>query len=478
MEFTRRQVLQASSLAAGAVLLAACKPAAPTPAPAAEKPAEKPAEKATAVPAKAEPVEITYLVRSDLSPMMLEWEQVTVKEFEGQNPDIKINVVGVPWGDYNAKLLAMYAADMPPEISANYAAGFATFYANDAIIALDDFVEAHNVDLGVFHESCIAALTRKGKLWAMPLAHMPVLMFYNKSLFDEAGVAPPPMDWGDKSWTNDKLLEVSSEIAHDVDDPTKAVYAIDFEAGQLGVSSWRWGRDPFNGKGGPELTEAYQTGLVTEAFYTDPQVVAMHQFRCDLAFKHHVMPRPSDTDLLKQVQNFTLMTGRIAMAIAGGWQFTQFLAVKPSWEWGVAPIPYGPAGVNTAPLFNDSWMLSQGAAHPEEGFKFLTYLTVGKGAEHYARITGFISANKTLYDVFFDAIAEVPNLAMSKEQLRKTTLAAFDYGYVTPGKTLDRYPEWNQAYNQTTGPMWNDEVSVEEGMATVQEKMENLIATA
>ena len=472
MKLARREWLKLSAMAGTGLILASCQPAAtPTP-----KPAAKPAEKATAPPAKEEKVEVTYLVRSDLSPTMKEWEDVTVKEFEEMHPNIKVNVIGVPWGDYNAKLLAMYAADMQPEISANYAAGFATFYANDAIVALDDFVASKGVDLSVFEPACIAALTRGGKLWAMPLAHMPVILFYNRDLFDKAGVDPPPKDWSDTSWTTDKLLEVSRKLSHDVDDPTKAEWGVDFETGQLGVMSWAWGADPFNDKGGPELTQAYQDGIVTEAFYTAPKVMAMHKYRSDLAFEHKVSPRPSDTDILKQVQNFTLMTGRIAMTNAGGWQFNQFLVVKPSWKWGVAPLPYGPGGKNTSPLFNDSWMLSAGCREPDAGFELLTYLTVGKGAEHYARITGFMAANTNLYSIFFDSIAEVPNLAMTREEVEATTLQAFEYGYVTPGKTLDRYPEWNNAYNQTTSPIWNNEVSVEEGMQGVQEKFESLIA--
>ena len=68
--------------------------------------------------------------------------------------------------------------------------------------------------------------------------------------------------------------------------------------------------------------------------------------------------------------------------------------VKPEWKWGVAPLPYGPAGVNTPPLFNDSWMLSAGAKIPEAGFDFLKYLALENGSKIYAEMTGFFPANK------------------------------------------------------------------------------------
>jgi multiple sugar transport system substrate-binding protein len=471
---SRRDFLRWSAAFTAGALVAAC---APTQAPPAQAPAEEKPAEAKEEPKPAEKIAISYLVRNDLSVKMKEWEDVTVAEFQEQNPNIEVQVVGVPWGDYNAKLLAMHAAGTPPEISANYAAGFPTFYANDAIVALDEFVSAKQVDLGVFEQSCIDALTRQGQLWAMPLAHMPTLLFYNKSLFDKAGVEPPPIDWTDKSWTTDKFREAAKQIGHDTDDPSKAEWGGEFWSGQLGVATWLWGGDPFNGKGGPEQTQAYQDGIVTEVFYTSEKVTAMHTYRRDLVYEDAVMPKPSDTQLLQQTQNFTLMTGRLGMTIDGGWQFTQFAAVQPSWEWGVGALPYGPGGVTTTPLFNDSWMLSKGSKEPEAGFDLLTYLTVGKGAEHYARITGFIPANKTLYPVFFDAMEAIPNLAMTREDLEKAVKDAFLYGYATPGKTLDRYPEWNSAYNQTVGPIWNNEVSVEDGLKAVQERFEQILAT-
>jgi len=433
-------------------------------------------EAPTALPAAKEPVKISYLVRNDIGAPMLEWADVTVKEFQEGNPHIAVEMIGVPWGDYNAKLLAMFATGSPPEISANYAAGFATFYRNGAIAPLDALVEARNVDLSVFEQACLDALTREGKLWAMPLAHMPVLMFYNKDLLEEAGAPLPPTDWSDTSWTLERMIEIAETVSKDTDDPSKGQWGVDFSVNQLGVASWIWGKDPFNDRGGPELTAAYQTGVITEAFYLQPEVVAAHKLRRDLAYEYRIAPRPTDTEILAQVIGFILMTGRVGMMNQGGWQFNQFLVVQPSWAWGVAPTPYGPAGKNTTPLFNDSWMLSSGAPQPEAGFEFLTYLTVGKGAEHYARITGFIPANKTLYPIFFDSVMENGgNVGLPREDLENVIIQAFQYGYATPGKTLDRYPEWNEAYGQTTGPIWNNEVTVEEGMQAVQARFEDLI---
>jgi len=463
----RRDFMKLTSMAVGGAALAACAPAA-APSGGASTGAAEPA---------AEQVTVTYLIRTDIGAGITEWTKASSEEFEQLRPDIKIEQVGVPWGDYNAKMLAMFAAGTPPEITANYAAGFPTFYANGAITPLDDLVASTDSDLSIIEGAAINAVTRDGKLWALPLAHMPVLAFYNKALFDEAGVPVPPSDASDTSWTLDKMFESATALSHDVDDPTKAAWGMVFPAGQLGVYSWGWGIDPFNDKGGPELTEAYQTGKLSAAYYDRPEMAEYFQWIVDLTHKYGVAPRPSDTDAMTQTSGWPLMTGRIAMFVDGAWQITNFVTVQPEWEWGLAPMPYGPAGVNTPPLFNDSWMLSEGAAQPEAGFDFLKYLALENGAKLYAELTGFFPANKDNYGVFFDATMAIPSFAMTREELEQVFASSFALGYPTPGKTLENYPELNTAFNQTTAPIWNAETPVAEGLVGLQAQMDTIIAT-
>ena len=466
MSLSRRHFLKAGSLAAASWAVAACVPSEPS--------VEMPAD---AGAAQAE-TEITYLIRSDIGVKIQEWTDEAIADFATVEPSIQVETIGVPWGDYNAKLLAQYAAGDPPEISANYAAGFPTFYANDAIVALDELVSEHNVDLSMIEQAALDAVTRNGKLWALPLAHLPTIVYYNLDLLEEAGARVPPIDWADTTWTTDAMLEAAVTAAQDMDDPTQAQYGMMFGTGQLGVFEWLWGADPFNDVGGPEHTEAYRTGLVTEAFYDSETMNAFIGWVYDSIYgETKVSPRPSDTDAIQQLVGWPMMSGRIGMAINGAWSVTNFASVQPSWRWGVGAFPYGPAGVNTSPLFNDSWMLGKGAAEQEAGFTFLKYLAVDRGAELYAQITGFFPANKNNYAIYFDSLMDIPNMALSREDAETALLDAFKYGYVTPGKTLDSYPEWNSTFNQTMGPIWNAETSVADGLQQVQAQFESVIAS-
>lgn len=467
-KLSRRDFLRATTFVASGAALAACTPAA-TPGASEEEPKEQPKQ-------PAEPVTITYLVRSDIGPKMLEWADVSVKEFQEITPDIKVEMVGVPWGDYNAKLLAMFAAGTPPEISANYAAGFATFYSNNAILPLDNYISAEQVDLSVIEKAAVDAVTRNGKMWAFPLAHMSSLIFYNRDMFDKAGIEALPFDWEDTTWDLDKYLITVKNLSHDVDDPNKAEWGGVFGTGHLGVYCWRWGFDPLNNKGGPEMTEAYKTGKLTETFFDSENFVNYMTWVSDLTLTHKIAPRPSDTDAITQAVGWPFMSSRIGTFVDGLWQVAAMAALEASWKWAMAPLPYGPTGKNTTPLFNDSWMLSANSKNPDAGFKFLKYIGIDNGATLYAKIAGFFPANKKNYDVWYDATMAIPGFSMTRDELKKVVEGGFTHGFPTPGKTLERFPELNTIFNQTTSPIFTGEAKVADALKNTQDQFATLIS--
>jgi multiple sugar transport system substrate-binding protein len=473
MKLTRRDCLKWSAAGLAGMALAACTPK-PTPTVAPKTQATQPAVAPTQPPTKAaQPVEITYLVRTDMTPAWLKWDELCVAEFQQQNPNIKVNLVGVPWGEYNAKLLALYAAGTPPEISANYAAGFSTFYVNKAITPLDDFLAADKVDMSQFHAKVLEALTRDGKLWALPLDHQTSHVFYNIQLFEKAGIKPPPTDWSDKSWTTEAMLEVAQKLTSNVQDPLKTVWGMDFTAGQLGTHSWMWGADPFNNKGGPEFTPAYKTGIITEVHYNQPKIAAFFQWLADAIYKLRVAPRPTDSATIQQSAGWPFLSGRVGMITAISYSVNQFLTTKiTDWKYGLATYPYGPGGVNTPPLFNDSWMLSAKAKQPQAGWAFLKYLGLGNGAKLYAEFSGCVPAIKSLRPIWFDTIMNKTNIGITRAQLEQVVLGNYDVGFETPGKTLDRFPEWNTAYSQVAGPLWAGEKSVQDTLQALQSAFE------
>ena len=197
-ELSRRAFLQNVALGMGVLALAACTPAAPA------SEGGSPAASGDPVPA---------LLRAGAGEE--DFFNRVIDTFEEQHPDIKVNRVFAPGGsDYITKLDLMIAGGDPPAIYAPFSSrGYRYYAARGLSQELDDLVARDNIDLADFHPDGMKGCHWDGKLCALPLDLWPHVIFYNKTLFQEAGVDAPPTDWTDKSWTYDTFREKAIALA-------------------------------------------------------------------------------------------------------------------------------------------------------------------------------------------------------------------------------------------------------------------------
>ncbi|GAB2753457.1 ABC transporter substrate-binding protein [Streptomyces bullii] len=110
-----------------------------------------------------------------------------VKEYEADHPGVKIDVSVYSWNDVDREVKKMVDAGNPPDLAqigayADYAAKDLLYKAGDvlSIPVQADFVSQLS-----------AAGEVNGVQYGMPFASSTRLLFYNKSLFAEAGITPP-----------------------------------------------------------------------------------------------------------------------------------------------------------------------------------------------------------------------------------------------------------------------------------------------
>ena len=118
-----------------------------------------------------------------------------VEAFEAANPDIKVEIIDVPSADYTTKLSVML----------NGGSDVDAFYIKDAdtmiglaqkgqLADLTPYIEADGIDLADFN-GLAENFNVDGKQYAMPARTDYYIMYYNKDVFDAAGVAYPSNDW-------------------------------------------------------------------------------------------------------------------------------------------------------------------------------------------------------------------------------------------------------------------------------------------
>ena len=170
------------------LVLAAC---AGSPA-ATEAPAEAPAQEAPAAEEEAagEPVTITFWDNQQTESGLSQFQQIAVDEFEAANPNINVEVVTVPYPEYQQRLLLAVQSGNPPDISTVDQIWNSGFAVADAIVPLDELVAGSDkIEQGNFFPGAWESATWDGQVWGIPFnVDVWQFTFYNQALLDAAGV--------------------------------------------------------------------------------------------------------------------------------------------------------------------------------------------------------------------------------------------------------------------------------------------------
>lgn len=130
-----------------------------------------------------------------------------IKQFEAENPGITVKQVTFPYADYQTRLIAAKAAGRGPEVMQLFYGWLDTFIAGKLIQPLpkEAFKDAE-IERDFF--PIVTAMKRDGQYYGLPTAVRAMALFYNKDLFQKAGLDPekPPR-------TVEELVETGKAIA-------------------------------------------------------------------------------------------------------------------------------------------------------------------------------------------------------------------------------------------------------------------------
>lgn len=133
-----------------------------------------------------------------------------IAEYEELNPEIKFETLTIPWDDFWKKLMAGVAAKKVPDISQFHNSNATTF-----LNALEPFPE-DLFSLEEMREKYIAfdqAFVFKDKFYFFPTGIMSGLIWYNKEIWEEAGLTQGdlPKTWDELRKTAKKLTQYNAE---------------------------------------------------------------------------------------------------------------------------------------------------------------------------------------------------------------------------------------------------------------------------
>ena len=137
-------------------------------------------------------VTITFWDNQQSESGLSQYQQAAVDLFEQSHPNIKVDVVTIPYTEYQDRLVIAVRGGTPPDVSTvdqiwNY--GFAT---GGAIIPLDDYIASSDmIKEENFFPGAWASAAFEDQVWGIPFnIDVWQFTFYNKTLLDAAGVDP------------------------------------------------------------------------------------------------------------------------------------------------------------------------------------------------------------------------------------------------------------------------------------------------
>ncbi|MBK8046632.1 MAG: sugar ABC transporter substrate-binding protein [Anaerolineales bacterium] len=289
-----------------------------------------------------------------------------IEQFEAANPDIQVQLEPVGSGDYYARILTQIAAGDPPDLLQIGDDAVPRFVDAGAFIALDDYITGgeHPLDTSIYLPGVLEPGRWNGKQYLLPKDFSPLAVYYNKKLFDEAGV-PYPQD----GWTWQEFLDTAKQLTK-----TDAAGKVTQWGVQL-PGPWTTGFEYWVSAAGGKLIS--EDGSTFTGYMDSPEVQEAVQFYADLYNKEKVAPLPADMNSFGG-GNTEFENGTAAMRIFGRWPQAG-LRQNPNIDLGVVGMPVGKQRANV--LFWGGFGISALSQDKEATWRFLRDYTGIEGAE-------------------------------------------------------------------------------------------------
>ncbi len=332
-------------------------------------------------------VELTLFDAAYTNWIKLDRQLITV--FERENPGIKVRLVTGDSDNYLTKYLTMVTGGVAPDVSfAGY--GAIPYYAKrEAILALDEFIaDDKEFSLDDYFSCAVESVRYRDRIYALPANGSPVVVFYNKDLFDRYNREHPDqhLDYPSDKWTWKEFRHAAKALTQDRDgDGRTDVYGmlLSFHLNRWPIPVWQ--------NGGAVVSADKK-----QCMMDSPEAIAGIRWLYEMMWVDHSAPtaytqiegvsQQLDVDYFRQQ--------RIAMLLTTRYFHNQFLE-EMDFEWDIAPIPRGP--VNGASLYiGGVWMLSSQTHYPQQAWKLAKFLVGDKSSEMAMQAGRAITANRAV----------------------------------------------------------------------------------
>jgi multiple sugar transport system substrate-binding protein len=312
----------------------------------------------TGAPAAAgEPTTVSLLVSG--GPAEQAAYQAVVDSFNAGQSEVRVEMGAVAsTGDFITRLTTDFAAGSPPDVFLMNYRRLAQFYNRGAVEPLGPLMEqssALNPD-EFYSEALDAFRDSQGTVICIPQNISSQVVYYNKELFDQAGLAYPAPDW---TWEEFRQTAIALTLPDANGDTYPDQYGLGLEPVLIRMAPWIW-------QNGGELVDDLDNP--TRLTLDDPASTEAIQFVLDLAQKDGVVPNYSAEAVASHPDRF--LAGNIAMYVDSR-VFTPTMRETVSFDWDVATLPRGKQVANV--LHSDGYCMAAASTVKEAAWRFIEF---------------------------------------------------------------------------------------------------------
>ena len=295
---------------------------------------------------------------------------------------IKTKLTVVKWDEYWTMLEAGAQGGSLPDVFWMHSNESQRYMSNDMLLDLTDKIaDSDLIDPANYPEDIWGLYTYDEKYYAVPKDVDTIALWYNKAMFDEAGLAYPTADW---TW--DDVTEAAKKLTKE--DGSQYGLAVRNDNNQAGYYNLVYDN------GGHIINEDK-----TKSGWDDPKTIEAMEV-LESWIKDGVMP-PIET-MSENGEDVLFQSGKVAMVLQGSWMVAAYRDNEYTAEnCDVVELPKSATTGRRASVYNGlGWAASANGKNTENASKLIEYLGSEKAQKKQAELGVTMSAYKGTSDAW------------------------------------------------------------------------------
>jgi len=292
------------------------------------------------------------------APQEIEIIEKIIADWETENPGVDVMLDHTPYSGYISKILTRIAGGTEPDIIACEVNLFPNFWGKDIFLDLNPYIQKdQDFKKEDFFQPMLERFTIDEAIYGIPRDTAPfACVFYNKELFDKAGLDYPNDDW---NWYD--LLDKARKLT---------IKNENGDIAQYGFYTWAWQNFIYSNSG----AMVDNVDNPSEFMLDEIEAIEGLQFYVDLINKYEVSPSPMNLVKLGMGVEMMFKTQRLAMLGSGIWETPSLRTIK-GFEWDVVMFPKGPSGLRAFGTGGTAYCVMKSTKHPDLAWQIVKALT-------------------------------------------------------------------------------------------------------